>query len=120
MLRQMRRPAPTKAPMQTPITVDNGITDVAPDEVELSLEEWEGTLVVEVEVITRLLLKQRAVVRTVITEAKGERRQTSQAQNWDLQYSMGRQRCWCQGRAWSQTGRPRSENRRYRWPLEGP
>ena len=56
----MRRPAPTKAPTQTPITVDNVIPELAPERAGLSVGDWEGALVVEVEVMTILLLESRA------------------------------------------------------------
>jgi len=60
MLKQMKRPAPTKAPMQTPITVDNEIAELAPEKAGLSVGDWEGPLLVEVEVKTILLLESRA------------------------------------------------------------
>jgi len=50
---------PTKAPTQTPITVDNEIPELAPERVVFSVGDWEGTLVVEIEVTMILLLKSR-------------------------------------------------------------
>ena len=56
MLKQMRRPAPRKAPTQTPITVDNVIPELAPVTAGLSVGDWEDPVLVEVEVAMRLLL----------------------------------------------------------------
>jgi len=47
--------------MQTPITVDNAILELAPERAGFSVGDWEGApLMVDVEVRTILLLESRA------------------------------------------------------------